>query len=192
MSGGAHVTLLLGGVRSGKSARAVSLATALQREAGGRVLFVATAQALDEEMRHRIAVHQRQRPADWDTLESPLDLPADLRCALTASPEPYAAVVIDCVTLWTSNVLLSLAEDDDAETDVAGRVQALLDVRARAGGRWIIVSNEVGLGVVPPTALGRRYRDALGRANQLLAAAADDVQLMVAGLIVPLAPRVSR
>jgi adenosylcobinamide kinase / adenosylcobinamide-phosphate guanylyltransferase len=179
-----RLTLLLGGVRSGKSARALALAEP-RLTSGRRALFVATAQAFDDEMTRRIAVHRAERSDAWHTLESPHDLPADL--AHTLAAEPYAVVVIDCLTLWVSDVLLSLGEDDDAEAIVAERTRALLAARAaRPDVPWVVVSNEVGLGVVPPTSLGRRYRDALGRANQLVAAAADDVTLMVAGLELPL------
>jgi adenosylcobinamide kinase/adenosylcobinamide-phosphate guanylyltransferase len=191
-----HLTLLLGGVRSGKSARAVDLARATP--AGGRVLFVATAQAFDDDMARRIVAHRAERPAEWDTLESPTALPADLARTLAAAESagaPYATVAIDCLTLWVSNLLLALDEADDAERTIAGAVARLLAVRdggrAAAGtvpARWIVVSNEVGLGVVPPTPLGRRYRDALGRANRMVAAAADAVTLMVAGLELPLKP----
>jgi adenosyl cobinamide kinase/adenosyl cobinamide phosphate guanylyltransferase len=183
-----HVTVLLGGVRSGKSARAVALARAAA--GGGRVLFVATAEALDDDMASRIAAHRAERPPDWDTLEAPLDLAGDLARAFAAGPEPYAVVVIDCLTLWVSNLLLSLPDPAAAEQVVRERTAALLSV-CRAGpraARWILVSNEVGLGVVPTTPLGRRYRDALGRANQLAAAEADAVTLMVAGLALPLKP----
>lgn len=192
-----HLTLLLGGVRSGKSARAVALAA--ERQCHGKVLFVATAQPFDDEMAARIVVHRQERPDNWETLESPLHLAEELQHALAISPEPYTAIVIDCVTLWVSNILLSLNEQDDAEAIVSAHVERLLAVYtnsyARSGGastdgspatQWIIVSNEVGLGVVPPTPLGRSYRDALGRANQQLAKAADDVTLMVAGLTLPL------
>lgn len=181
----AHLTLLLGGVRSGKSARAVALAA---RTSAGRVLFVATAQAHDGEMARRIAAHRRERPGHWDTLESPLKLAADVDRALAGAPIPYGVIVIDCLTLWVSNVLLSLDERDDAEAVIAARTQLLLEVCARhaAATRWVIVSNEVGLGVVPPTSLGRRYRDALGRANQVVAAAAQEVVLLVAGIALPL------
>jgi adenosyl cobinamide kinase/adenosyl cobinamide phosphate guanylyltransferase len=178
-----RITLLIGGVRAGKSNRALELARA--RCGDGRVLFVATAQALDEEMRMRINAHRRERPAAWDTLESPIDIATDVRREITVLNQ-YSVVVIDCLTLWVSNVLLSLAEECDAEAIVAARTRDLLDtlqaVVTEPGASAIIVTNEVGLGVVPPTALGRRYRDALGRANQLVGAAADEVTLMVAGL----------
>jgi adenosylcobinamide kinase/adenosylcobinamide-phosphate guanylyltransferase len=183
------ITLLIGGVRAGKSRKALDLARA-HRDGGG-VLFVATAQALDEEMRARIDGHRSERPADWHTLESPIDVADDLRRGLTAS-SGYSVIIIDCLTLWVSNVLLSLSEAADAEAIVDARARELLDVLrsfvAAHDGTAIIVTNEVGLGVVPATSLGRRYRDALGRANQLVAAAADDVVLMVAGLSLPLKP----
>ena len=164
------------------------------------VLFVATAQALDEEMQRRIATHQRQRPSNWETLESPLEVAADIERRLaTPGGDPFGVVVIDCMTLWVSNLLLALAEDADAEAILAQRTSELIDVFIRnrqvagPGGaaprRWVVVSNEVGLGIVPPTALGRRYRDALGRVNQLMAAAARDVTLMVAGMELALKSR---
>ena len=199
MADALDLRLILGGVRAGKSARALSLARAADAGKGGgpggNVLFVATAQALDDEMRRRIAAHRSERPAAWETLESPLDVGVDIERRLTEMETEggaAAVVVIDCVTLWVSNVLLELPEDADAEAVVALRATELIEVMRRdsavrgAGGaaprRWIVVSNEVGLGVVPPTPLGRRYRDALGRANQLLATAARDVTLMVAGI----------
>jgi adenosylcobinamide kinase/adenosylcobinamide-phosphate guanylyltransferase len=185
------LTLLLGGVRAGKSARALALAT--NHATGGRVLFVATAQAFDDEMRGRIDAHQRERPTGWHTLESPLAVPADVSARLRDASTPYEAIIVDCLTLWTSNILLSLRDDEDAERVVAAQIGDLLALLAPRGvgaaAQWIIVSNEVGLGIVPPTPLGRRYRDALGRANQLVAAAASHVTLMVAGIELPLKPR---
>jgi adenosyl cobinamide kinase/adenosyl cobinamide phosphate guanylyltransferase len=179
------LTLLLGGVRAGKSARALSLAADC---AGERpALFVATAQPFDDEMRRRIDAHRRERPAQWVTLESPIDVAADLATHLADHRDTYGAIVVDCLTLWVSNVLLSLRDDDDAESIIADRAHGLLC--ALAGRDAFVVSNEVGLGIVPPTALGRRYRDALGRANQLVAAAADDVRLLVAGIELPLKAR---
>lgn len=187
------LTLLLGGVRSGKSARAVELAHAYARDVqNARVLFVATAQAFDADMASRIAAHRRERPEGWSTLEVPMDVPAEIARTLGDAERAGSAfhvVVIDCITLWTSNLLLAMPENADAERAIADHVDALLAV-CRGDSRstrahhphWIVVSNEVGLGVVPPTPLGRRYRDALGRANRLLAAAADRVTLMVAGL----------
>ena len=183
----ARITLLIGGVRAGKSRKALDLAHT--RGDGRGVLFVATAQALDDEMRARIDAHRRERSADWDTLESPLDVADDLRRGLSASSR-YSVVIVDCLTLWVSNVLLSLPDDADVEAIVGARTRELLDVVqtfvTAHDNSAIIVTNEVGLGVVPATRLGRRYRDALGRANQLVAAVADEVTLMVAGLSMPL------
>jgi adenosylcobinamide kinase/adenosylcobinamide-phosphate guanylyltransferase len=179
------ITLLLGGVRAGKSARALTLAA--NAAPNGRVLFVATAQAFDEEMRHRIDAHQRERPANWHTLESPLDVPEELSRFLADASDAYEAIIVDCLTLWVSNLLLALPESADGESHVAVRVRDLITVLQSH--RAFVVSNEVGLGVVPPTPLGRRYRDALGRTNQLVAAAAEDVRLLVAGIELSLKSR---
>ena len=145
---------------------------------GGRVLFIATAEGLDEEMRRRIAAHRRHRPTHWDTLEEPLHLGK----ALLPLVERYDTFVLDCLTLWGSNLVLKSEEASDAEgitLEAAGR---LLDLIDGSGGAWIVVSNEVGLGLVPPSSLGRAYRDALGRVNQMVAARGDRVYPMVAGL----------
>lgn len=188
--GALDLALILGGVRSGKSARALSMAQ--ERETGQPVLFVATAQPFDDEMRERIAVHQRERPNGWRTLEAPLAIATDIDRLLSERVGEFATVIVDCLTLWTSNVILSLGEHEDTESVLAARASELIGVFARHGEfrrangmvrrRWIVVSNEVGLGVVPATPLGRRYRDALGRVNQLMAAAASEVTLMVAGI----------
>jgi len=186
-----RLTLLLGGVRAGKSSKALTLAT--ESERGRGVLFVATAQAFDDEMGRRIATHRRERPSHWTTLESPIDVPGELDAHLERHG-PVDAIVVDCLTLWVSNLLLAAGEGQDAESLVARHIESLLAVLARreratpGAARCIVVSNEVGLGVVPPTPLGRAYRDALGRANQLVAAAADDVRLLVAGIELSLKP----
>ena len=169
-------TLILGGARSGKSAYAQRLAG----ELGGRVLYVATAEPGDGEMAARIAAHRAERPAAWTTLEAPLHIGAALRHALAAE-----VVVVDCLTLLANNVILLLPEPVTAATAEAallGEIAALLDAYRAAQAHWLIISNEVGLGLVPPYPLGRLYRDALGRANQRLAAEADNVLFMVAGL----------
>jgi adenosylcobinamide kinase/adenosylcobinamide-phosphate guanylyltransferase len=183
------LTLLTGGVRSGKSARALSLAH--ERSGGKPVLFVATAQALDEEMRARIAVHRSERPAHWITLEEPQDLANALHARVNADADRPALVVIDCLTFWVSNILLALDDDIDAEALLADRTRALLEVFRlyHATTPTLVVTNEVGLGVVPATSLGRRYRDALGRVNQIVAAAADEVILLVSGIDVLIKPR---
>lgn len=160
----AHLSLILGGARSGKSARALTLAT-------GRRIFVATAEALDDEMAERIRLHQAERGAGWDLLEAPLDLSGAVARAAGAE----ATVVIDCLTLWLSN-LMHHGRPVEAET------AALLSATAEAPGRVVMVSNEIGLGLAPMEALSRRFRDEQGRLNQRVAAAADRVEFVAAGL----------
>src|SRR5262245_38236619 len=123
-----RVTLLLGGVRSGKSARALALAESLITPAstGPSALFVATAQAFDDEMTRKIAAHRAERSAMWTTLESPVEVPADLKDALVSTDKSHSVVVIDCVTLWVSNILLCLDETANAEAVVAERVRQLV------------------------------------------------------------------
>jgi len=183
------ITLILGGVRSGKSAKAVALASAAAPNPPTTVLFVATGEPSDDEMSDRIAKHRRERPPHWDTLEVPRAFAQTIEAQLQRPARRYDILVVDCVTIWVSNLLLAADENDDIEQVVSNEVRALLDVvtnSAYAPARCLFVTNEVGLGVVPPTPLGRRYRDALGRANQLLAAAANQVTLMIAGLEMPL------
>lgn len=175
---------LLGGARSGKSRHAQEWA----EQNGTRVLFVATAQAFDDDMRARIARHQAERPAAWTTLEAPFRAGSAIAAALAAVPAAAAhdVVVVDCLTLLASNALLTLPEEctqDEANAIVMGEVEGLLAAcEASAPAVWLVVSNEVGMGIVPPSVLGRLYRDALGRANQRIAQAADEVLLLVAGL----------
>jgi adenosylcobinamide kinase/adenosylcobinamide-phosphate guanylyltransferase len=159
----APLTLVLGGARSGKSRHAEALVTALP----GPWRYVATAQAFDAEMRARIAEHRAARPAGWTTIEAPLDLAGAL-----ATDRP---VLVDCLTLWLTNLLLG--ERDIAAATVA--LDAALDAREAA---TVLVSNEVGLGIVPDNALARAFRDAAGRLHQHLAARADSVVFLVAGL----------
>lgn len=171
-----QITLILGGARSGKSSLAEKLAAS-----GSRVLFVATAEARDEDMARRIAAHRKSRPTAWDTLEEPIDLAG----ALSTTASRYDTVVIDCLTLWVSNLILKqgVAVSDQ---EVLGRAESLLKVCRESAPRWIIVTNEVGLGIVPDTPLGRRYRDLLGRVNQVFAREADVAYLVVAGLALDL------
>jgi adenosylcobinamide kinase / adenosylcobinamide-phosphate guanylyltransferase len=160
------LTLVLGGARSGKSAHAERLVTAHP----GPWHYLATAEPLDAEMADRIARHQARRGAGWITRQVPLEL-AD---ALDGT-EPGRALLVDCLTLWLSNLMLA-GGDVDAESD---RLAAAL---TRPRGPWVAVSNEVGLGIVPDNALARRFRDAAGRLNQRVAALADAVVLTVAGI----------
>lgn len=174
----ARIVLILGGARSGKSRFAQQLA---ERIGGASVLFVATAKASDSEMARRIEAHRNSRPRTWDTLEQPMGL-AD---ALTAAPDRYEAVVIDCLTLLVSNVILSCEDrGDDQKTEKRMRQEAhaLLAACREHQGAVIIVTNEVGEGLVPDNRLGRVFRDLLGWTNQAVAAEADAVYLMVAGL----------
>ena len=172
-----HLTLILGGARSGKSTYAERLA----RDCPSPVLYVATAQAGDEEMAARIARHRAQRPAGWITLEAP----RATGTAIRSSGVSASLVLIDCLTLLASNIIAPLPETieyEEAEKLLSAEIDDLLTAYAAGDAAWIVVSNEVGLGLVPPYPLGRVYRDALGKANQRLAAIADEVLFMVAGL----------
>ena len=170
------LTLILGGARSGKS----DYAQALVDQAGGKVLFVATAAALDEEMQARISVHRSHRPAHWTTLEAPHQVGEALR---TAPPSEW--ILLDCMTLLVSNLLVGLPEpivETDYYAAVVKELNGLLDAISNSPAGWVIVSNEVGLGLVPVYPMGRFFRDALGRVNQRLAQVADTVYFMVSGL----------
>ncbi|MFZ1040903.1 MAG: bifunctional adenosylcobinamide kinase/adenosylcobinamide-phosphate guanylyltransferase [Anaerolineales bacterium] len=171
------LTLILGGARSGKTSYAQEQA----RQIGGNVFYVATAAAGDDEMRMRIEAHRAARPAEWQTLEATLQVGE----ALISNQVRTEVVIVDCVTLLVSNVLLSFSENaafDEVRQKVQAEIDALLKAHSKIGGQWFIVSNEVGLGLVPPYPLGRFYRDLLGWANQTLARTADRVIFMVAGI----------
>ncbi len=165
-----HSRLVLGGARSGKSRYAVAQA----QEIGGSAAVVATARALDADMAARIARHRAERPAGWATLEEPRDVVAVARRAAAS----HDVVVIDCITVWVAN-LMEWGGDDTAVLAAADDLAKLMREHLAS---LVIVSNEVGAGVHPPTALGRRFGDLLGLVNQRLAAAADRVTLMVAGI----------
>lgn len=172
-----RLIFLLGGARSGKSHYAETWA----RAHGNRVLFVATAEARDADMRGRIAEHQAARPPHWQTLEAPFDTARQI----AADVLEHDTLILDCITLMTSNILLSLPDSVSQKAANAAalhEVERLLAAQARSDATWLVVSNEVGMGVVPPTRLGNLYRDMLGRANQRIAAQADEVLLLVAGI----------
>jgi len=163
------ITLVLGGVRSGKSHYAQNLASS-----GKRVAFIATAEALDGEMQQRIKRHQEERPSNWTTFESPNALEeAVLQC-----DGKFDYVLIDCLTLWTSNLMM--IEDMDADR-IYARADRLSAALLQISSSVVLVSNEVGSGVVPASPDGRFYSDLLGGVNRRVAAAADRVLLMVAG-----------
>jgi adenosyl cobinamide kinase/adenosyl cobinamide phosphate guanylyltransferase len=179
-----RLTLVLGGARSGKS----DFAQALAKDAGGSdVLFLATAEALDDEMAARIEMHRHARPPEWTTLQAPrapgraLRSPAAGRGAGTARDAHVAQVVLlDCVTLWASNVLL--ADGRDSQESMLSELEDLLDWYRSGSADLIVVSNEVGMGIVPENLLGREFRDLVGMVNKKLAQAADVAYLIVAGL----------
>jgi adenosylcobinamide kinase/adenosylcobinamide-phosphate guanylyltransferase len=170
------ITLILGGARSGKSRLAQEMAS----KAGGGVLFVATAEPGDEEMKRRIEMHRQNRPPGWRTLEATTGLGEKITPQLGAAK----TVIIDCITLLVSNILGQHPGADEAALHkaVSAEIDGLLDVIKQADARFIIVSNEVGLGLVPPDPASRHYRDLLGQANQRLAARADAVYLLIAGI----------
>lgn len=172
-----QLTLILGGARSGKSSHALKLATQAQKP----VTFIATAQALDEEMAARIQKHKSERPADWQPLEIPFDI------ASHAGTIQTEVVILDCITLLVANLLMQFVQDDRVEEApflqaAQKEIEALLSVIRDSKAHWIVVSNEVGLGLVPPYQMGRVYRDGLGWANQRLASEAHSVVFMVAGI----------
>ena len=179
--------LLIGGAGSGKSHFAQELALKL----GGPVLFVATAEAGDEEMRQRITEHRGKRPADWHTIE----VTSGVGKRIGEKIGGAQVVIVDCITLLVNNVLSQYSDQGDEPIDiplieqgVVAEIDELIERIKRVDASFIIVTNEVGLGLVPANRLGRLYRDLLARANRMLAQAADEVYLMVAGLPVPIKP----
>ncbi len=160
------LTLVLGGARSGKSRHAETLIEALPAP----WVYIATAQAYDDEMRARIAEHRARRSQDWRTVDAPMALPEVLRAVPSGQP-----VLVDCLTLWLTNLIL-------AERDIAIATGELMAACREAQGPIVLVSNEVGLGIVPENALARRFRDEAGRLHQRLASQAERVVFMVAGL----------
>jgi adenosyl cobinamide kinase/adenosyl cobinamide phosphate guanylyltransferase len=178
-----QLILFLGGARAGKSTRAVRLAEERERSSGSEVCFIATAQALDEDMSARIGRHQTERPAHWRTIEEPYQLDEALR--LTGEAR---VVIVDCLTLFVSNWLLRYEDENQCERVVRQITFDFLEMAQSRRQTIICVSNEVGLGVVPETRLGRIFRDLLGRVNQDFSQAVDEVYLLVAGLSLQLKP----
>jgi len=184
----AKITFVTGGARSGKS----TFAENLVREKGERILYTATAKAIDEEMVERIRRHQNNRPAEWDTLESYRGLGE----VLPERSGQYQGMLLDCVTIMSTNLLfdhpamakeeVSLEEMNAAEAEVMAEIDHFIASFSRLQADLIMVSNEVGFGLVPEYPLARFFRDVLGRVNQRLAAAADEAYLVVSGLTVKL------
>lgn len=166
--------LILGGARSGKSHFAQELAGRLS----DKVLFVATGEALDEEMQARIEEHRKARPKSWRTLEIPTDIGKQIQKQVGDAE----VVIIDCLTLLVSNLLKDEPAHPKAEKRIASEIDQLIACMNKLNITFIIVSNEVGMGLVPENKLGRIYRDLLGKANQLIARQVTDVHLMVAGI----------
>jgi len=176
----ARITLITGGSRSGKSRYARRVGEALAGPRG----FVATCPIIDDELRQRIGKHRRaRRPGRWDTIEETTDLAGALKGA-----GDYPVLLVDCLTLWVSNLMHEAEQRGGQieEEEIEGRARDLLTACAERRGTVIFVTNEVGGGVVPGNALARRYRDLLGRCNQVMAAGADEVVLLVSGIAVPL------
>lgn len=169
-----RITFLIGGARSGKS----SFALARASEHAGKKAFIATAQAFDAEMEERIAIHKAERTRDWDTVEEPFGIAE----AIKKISDKYEVIVIDCLTLWLSNLLL-------AEKDMEKEIDAfVISIMTHKASQVYIVSNEVGMGIVPENNLARRFRDLAGHLNQKLAHIADEVYLVTAGIPLRIKP----
>jgi adenosylcobinamide kinase/adenosylcobinamide-phosphate guanylyltransferase len=166
---------ILGGARSGKTAHALGVCEAAHKARGLTPLYIATAQAHDDEMRHRIAAHKAERGPHWQGIEAPLDLAAAVRAHASAQ----AILLVDCLTLWVTNLMLAERDVDKAGAELIAALEA---AHNDACGPVVVVSNEVGLGIVPDNAMARQFRDLAGRLHQDIAAAAQKVDFIAAGL----------
>lgn len=166
-------TFVLGGARSGKTAHGLSLCEQLHASHGAAPIYIATAQAYDSEMENRITRHQAERGPHWRTVEAPIALPDAIRSESNGN----TCLLVDCLTLWLTNLMLS-----DPPHDLGAASTELVAALREADGPIVVISNEVGLGIVPENALARRFRDEAGRLNQTVAAACDTVTLVAAGL----------
>ncbi len=176
------IVFITGGARSGKSSFALKEASVIP----GQKAYIATAEALDDEMKERIDRHKKERGREWDTYEEPLDIPA----VMSDIKNRYSAIVLDCLTLWLSNVLSGTGA---AEDSIRGFTDELCRLKKGAGGRgqgarFFIVSNEVGMGIVPDNETARRFRDLAGLLNQGVAGIADEVYLVTAGIPLRIKP----
>jgi len=171
------LTFLIGGARSGKS----TLAVQLGERFGGPVTFVATAEAFDDDLAARITRHRDERPSTWTTIEEPVDLAAAVRSVADDS-----MVIVDCLTVWLANLAVRVMPTEQILRSAQDMVDELCARRARGAAPAVVVSNEVGMGIVPDNEPSRSFRDELGRVNQLVAAAADTTLLLVAGRAVKL------
>lgn len=182
--------LLIGGARSGKSSYAEELAKSI----GGKVVFVATAEAGDEEMKTRILRHQQARPAEWGLIEASLQVGEKI----SAHGSSAGVVILDCITLLVNNIMCKymLAHGDELtgeaadylDAEVKKEINGIINAMKKTGASFIVVTNDVGAGLIPPNAMARIYRDLLGRANQMLGAYVEYVYLMVAGLPMQVKP----
>ncbi len=170
----AKLTFILGGARSGKSAFAVEIARQYKR-----VTYVATAQVLDEEMQERVERHKKLRPSSWQVIESPTGVAGVVEGLKSSGVD---LILIDCLTLYVTNLLLDDNKKDAKEDYITGEIDRLCSVSRNVDANVVMVSNEVGLGIVPPEPLGRRFQDITGRVNQIAASQADEVYFIIAGI----------
>tara|TARA_B100000519_G_scaffold52969_1_gene43645 strand:+ start:681 stop:1226 length:546 start_codon:yes stop_codon:yes gene_type:complete len=174
---GKKLIFVSGGARSGKSSFVENWAI----NNGNKVLFIATAERSDEEMTERIEAHIQSRPESWKTIETPLNISQ----SFNKNDEYFDTVIVDCINLLASNALLTLPKDaiqKQSDDVILFQIEDLINTYNESSATWLIVTNEVGLGLVPPYKLGRLFRDSLGRANQKLADIADEVIFMVSGI----------